>query len=448
MSRTGENMTQRFLPAETAKQRLSAGEFDETLRLFYGVGDDALLPFRVRIIKAIDSFTALYGALPIRVFSVSGRTELGGNHTDHQHGNVLAGGISLDIIAVAAKTDTAEICVQSEGYPADCISLHDLSVHPEEQGRSVSLLRGTAARFGALGRPVGGFVAYTTSNVLKGSGMSSSAAFEVMLGTICNDFYAKSSFSGIELAQIAQYAENEYFGKPCGLMDQAACALGGVCAMDFADPEQPRVRQVPLNLAAEGYALCIIDSGADHADLTDEYAAVPAEMCAVAVQLGAKELRDVPESRFWEQIAEVRRACGDRAALRAVHFYGDSARVLRQAEALEQERFADFLALVKESGQSSVFALQNISAAGSIRQQAVAVTLALCAHLLGDKGAYRVHGGGFAGTVQAYVPLEQAETFCREIDAVLGAGACHVLQIRACGAAALWDDEKGADSCC
>lgn len=441
-------MNNGFMNPEKAKKYVSAGEFDEKLRQFYGVSGAAMLPYRARIVRAIDSFTEKYGTHPIRVFSVSGRTELGGNHTDHQHGNVLAGGISLDIIAVAAPIEEAVMRVQSEGYPEDCVSLSDLSVHPEETGRSASLLRGTAARFKMLGKPVGGFVAYTTSNVLKGSGLSSSAAFEVMLGTICNDFFADASFSLAELAQIAQYTENEYFGKPCGLMDQMACALGGVCAIDFTDPEKPVWRQMPLNLEKEGYALCIIDSGADHADLTAEYAAVPAEMCAVAEHLGAKVLREVPEQKFWSEIAAVRRQCGDRAVMRAVHFYGDSARVLRQADALEKGCFADYLGLVQESGRSSVFALQNIYAAGSTKQQAVAVTLALCDRLLRGAGAYRVHGGGFAGTVQAYVPAAQADAFRSAVDAVLGEGACHVLQIRACGAAAIWDEWKGADQCC
>ena len=223
-------------------------------------------------------------------------------------------------------------------------------------------------------------------------------------------------------------------------MDQMACAQGGVCAIDFSDPEQPVWRQVPLDLEKEGYALCIIDSGADHADLTDEYAAVPAEMSAVAEQLGGRVLRDVPEEWFWAHLPELRRACGDRAVMRAAHFYGDSARVVRQADALEQGRFSDYLEMVRESGRSSVFALQNIYASGSQTQQAVAVTLALCEKLLGGEGACRVHGGGFAGTVQAYVPAAKAEAFRTAVDRILGAGACHVLQIRACGAAALWDD--------
>ena len=433
-------MIRGLLEPEQAAARVLSGEYDAKLRQFYGADGSALLPYRQRIADAVRRFTEIYGQRPLRVFSVSGRTELGGNHTDHQHGNVLAGGISLDIIAVAAPDECNQIRVQSEGYPPDTVSLDDLEAKPEESGKSAALLRGIAARFGALGRPVGGFCAYMTSDVLKGSGLSSSAAYEVMLCTICNDFFADHAFSPVDTAKISQYAENVYFGKPCGLMDQMACALGGVCAIDFADPEAPVFRQVPLDLAKEGYVLCIIDSGADHADLTDEYAAVPAEMSAVAKQFGKSVLRDVPEADFWGHLAYLRQKCGDRAVLRAVHFYGDSARVIRQADALEQGDFSAYLSMVKESGRSSAFALQNIYASGSTKQQAVAVTLALCEELLREKGAFRVHGGGFAGTVQAYVPADRAEAFREAADTVLGAGACHVLQIRSCGAAALWDD--------
>ena len=429
-----------FLEPAEAKRRILAGEYDGKLRQFYGFSGNVPASCRQRITDAVDRFTELYGERPLRIFSVSGRTELGGNHTDHQHGNVLAGGISLDMIAVAAKDDGSIMCVHSEGYPEDTVSLEETEPDPRKYGTSAALLRGIAAGFRAHGRQVQGFAAYTVSDVLKGSGMSSSAAYEVMLCTICNDFFADGALSPAETAKISQYAENVYFGKPCGLMDQMACAQGGVCAIDFSDPEQPVWRQVPLDLEKEGYALCIIDSGADHADLTDEYAAVPAEMSAVAEQLGGRVLRDVPEEWFWAHLPELRRACGDRAVMRAAHFYGDSARVVRQADALEQGRFSDYLEMVRESGRSSVFALQNIYASGSQTQQAVAVTLALCEKLLGGEGACRVHGGGFAGTVQAYVPAAKAEAFRTAVDRILGAGACHVLQIRACGAATLWDD--------
>ncbi|MBR6106902.1 MAG: galactokinase [Oscillospiraceae bacterium] len=430
---------------ETAAAYVRSGACDAALCAMYGASGEALAPYRERILHAVGGFCELYGEMPVRIFSVSGRTELGGNHTDHQHGRVLAGGISLDIIAVAAKTDDGIMRVKSEGYPEDRISADDLAVHADETGCSAALLRGIAARFAQRGMPAGGFCAYTVSDVLKGSGMSSSAAFEVMLGTIVNDFYADSQFSQSELAMIAQYAENVYFGKPCGLMDQMACALGGVTAIDFADPAQPLWEQVQLDLNAEGYALCIIDSGADHADLTDEYAAVPAEMKSVAAALGKTVLRETDEADFLAHLPELRKNCGDRAVLRAMHFYGDNARVLQQTSALKAGRFADFLSLVTESGRSSAFALQNISAAGSTKQQAVAVTLALCEKLLAGKGAFRVHGGGFAGTVQAFVPLDMIGEFRAQTERILGDGACHVLRIRRCGACALWEGDTG---CC
>ena len=438
-------MNKRFLTASEIRKHLAAGAFDERMQQMYGVSSDALDHYRGRISDALTAFISLYGEQPVRVFSVSGRTELGGNHTDHQHGRVLCGGISLDIIAVAAPTDEACIRVKSEGYPEDCVELSSLSPQKDEAGRSSALIRGTAARFSALGKPVGGFCAYTTSDVLKGSGMSSSAAFEVMIGTICNDFYANGAFSQAQLAMIAQYAENEYFMKPCGLMDQMACALGGVTAIDFADPAAPVYSQVPLDLAAEGYALCIIDSGADHADLTDEYGAVPAEMKAVANAMGKNVLRDTDETVFWNTLPELRKQCGDRAVMRAIHFYSDNARVSQQIDALRSGDFSAYLQHVNASGESSAFALQNIYASGQKKEQAVAVTIALCKHLLNGTGACRVHGGGFAGTVQAYVPLDRAEAFRSAVDAALGEGACHVLQIRACGACALWNED---DICC
>ncbi|MBQ8921844.1 MAG: galactokinase [Oscillospiraceae bacterium] len=430
---------------DAAKSRISSGACDGTLQRIYSVGREQLAPYRARILSAIDAFSAQYGAQPVRVFSVSGRTELGGNHTDHQHGRVLAGGISLDIIAVAAKTDDGLMRIKSEGFPEDTVPADELAVRAEEAGRSAALLRGTTARFRALGKPAGGFCAYTTSNVLKGSGLSSSAAFEVMIGTICNDFFADNAFSLAELAIIAQYAENEYFMKPCGLMDQMACALGGVTAIDFADPAHPVWEQVSLDLNAEGYVLCIIDSGADHADLTDEYAAVPREMKAVAAALGKQVLQETDEAEFLRSIPRLREQCGDRAVLRAMHFYEETARVPEMTAALREQRFSDYLRLVTESGQSSAFALQNIYAAGSTRQQAVAVTIALCKKLLCGKGACRVHGGGFAGTVQAYVPAELAAEFQEQVNAVLGAGACQILRIRSCGACALWEGET---ACC
>lgn len=428
--------------AQTRKY-LSDGKLDARLSGMYGVTVAALVPYRTRLMNALDAFLAEFPQYcngeetPVQLFSVSGRTELGGNHTDHQHGCVLAAGVSLDIIAVATPVREHTITVKSEGYPADCISLDDLRIHEDEIGTSAALIRGTAALFAEQDIRIGGFVAYTTSSVLKGSGLSSSAAFEVMIGTICNHFYAADALTQTTLAIIAQKVENRYFGKPCGLMDQMACALGGVVAIDFADPAKPQWQQFSLDFAKEGYAFCIIDTGGDHADLTDDYAAIPAEMKSVAQYLCADVLRNTEESAFWQNLPAIRLTCGDRAVMRAIHFYGDNKRVHMQTIALSEGRFADYLAMVTESGRSSFANLQNIYSCHKPQQQAVSVALALCEKFLGNKGAYRVHGGGFAGTVQAYVPLADCEPFCAAINAMLGENACHVLNIRAEGAAVL-----------
>lgn len=428
--------------AQTRKY-LSDGKLDARLSGLYGVAGADLAPYRARLMHALDAFLAEFPQYcngentPVQLFSVSGRTELGGNHTDHQNGCVLAAGVSLDIIAVATPIKENTITVKSEGYPADCISLADLHIHEDECGTSAALIRGTAALFEKRDIQVGGFVAYTTSSVLKGSGLSSSAAFEVMIGTICNHFYAADALTLETLAIIAQNVENQYFGKPCGLMDQMACALGGVVAIDFADPAKPQWQQVTLHFAKEGYAFCIIDTGGDHADLTEDYAAIPAEMKSVARQLGADVLRNTDENDFWQKLPAIRQVCGDRAVMRAIHFYGDNKRVPMQIAALSDGRFADYLAMVTESGRSSLVNLQNIYSCHKPQQQAVSVTLALCEKFLGGKGAYRVHGGGFAGTVQAYVPIAECDAFCAAINAVLGENACYVLNIRAEGAAVL-----------
>ena len=435
-------MKNNFLTAEEAAARIASGAFDRKLMQYYGVSGDALIPYRSRIIRATERFHALFGSRPVRIFSVSGRTELGGNHTDHQNGRVLAAGISADMIAVAAPSGSTEICIHSEGYPEEHISAAETDFVPAEEGTSAALIRGTSARFAQLGSPIQGFVAYICSDIPKGSGMSSSAAYEVLLGTICNDFFADASFSQAESAMIAQYAENVYFRKPCGLMDQMACALGGIVTIDFQDPAAPKWKRIHRDLSQTGYTLCIIDTGADHAGLTAEYAAVPAEMCAVAEMLGKRVLRDTDEYAFLNKLPELRHACGDRAVLRAMHFYSENSRVLKQTEALQTGRIEEYLSLVNESGRSSETLLQNISVSGKPEAQAPAVTLALCQKLLAGKGAYRIHGGGFAGTVQAYVPAGEAEVFRTEMNRMLGNDACHIIQIRACGAGALWEEEE------
>ena len=359
------------------------------------------------------------------LFSAPGRTEIGGNHTDHQLGRVLAGAVSLETVAAVAENGGNVIRVLSEGYPLCEIALDDLAVRPEEFGTTASLIRGVAAGTGLKK----GFDAYVTSTVLPGSGLSSSAAFEVLLGTIASHL-SGAGLNAVEIAQLGQKVENEYFGKPCGLMDQMASSVGGIITIDFADPDRPVVEHLDFDFAACGHALCIIDSGADHADLTDEYAAIPREMKAVAAVFGKTVLREVDEDAFFARLSEVRAAAGDRAALRAMHFFADNRRVAEQVAALRAGDFDAFLRLVNESGRSSWLYLQNVVPVGATAHQELAAALALAAKLLGGRGACRVHGGGFAGTIQAFVPMDMLEGFRAGMEAVLGKGSCHVLSIR------------------
>lgn len=363
-------------------------------------------------------------------FSAPGRTEISGNHTDHQHGCVLAAAVNLETVAEVMLNDSEVIRVQSEGYPVVEVALNDLSVHEAEKNTTAALIRGVAAAFSQQGAKLQGFDARVRSSVLPGSGLSSSAAFEVLIGTICNELFFNQKLSAVEIAQVGQYAENVYFGKPCGLMDQTASSVGGMVFIDFENPNSPVVERIDFDFAAAGHALCIIDSGADHADLTEEYAAIPGELKQVSTFFGKEVLRDIPEADFFAALPELRHRVPDRAILRAIHFYQENKRVQRQAQALREGDFDTFLGLVSESGRSSWMYLQNITPTGATEHQDVAVALALCDTLLQGRGAYRVHGGGFAGTVQAFVPLEMLDSFKTGIENVLGEGKCHVLSIR------------------
>ena len=375
-------------------------------------------------------FAAAFGGAPTCYCSAPGRTEIGGNHTDHQRGRVLAAAVNLDTIAAVRANGTDTIRILSKGYPLCEVKVTELEPVASEINSTPALVRGTAARFAQLGCKVGGFDAYCESTVLPGSGLSSSAAFEVLIGTIINGLFFENKVTAPEIAQIGQYAENVFFGKPCGLMDQTASAVGNLVTIDFFEKENPVIKPVAFDFASCGHALCIIDSGADHADLTDEYAAVPGEMKAVAAFFGKEVLTEMDEAEFFAAIPEVRKACGDRAVMRAIHFYQENARVPQQVAALEKGDFDAFLGLVKQSGYSSYMYLQNVIPAGYKQHQDVAVALALCEHYLRGRGAYRVHGGGFAGTVQAFVPMDLLDSFRAGIDAALGEGACHVLSIR------------------
>ena len=364
------------------------------------------------------------------LFSAPGRTEICGNHTDHQHGAVLAAAVDLETIADVTLNGTDIIRVCSEGYAPVEIDLADLSIHSEEANTTAALVRGVAAEFVRRGAEVRGFDASVRSTVLPGSGLSSSAAFEVLLGTICNELFFESRLSPVEIAQIGQYAENVYFGKPCGLMDQTASSVGNLVFIDFEDPESPVVEKINFDFSQSGHALCIIDSGADHADLTDEYAAIPGELKALCALFDRQVLRQIPESEFLTAMPRLRRQVPDRAILRAIHFYQENKRVFRQAAALKQGDFDTFLQLTKESGRSSWMYLQNITPSGAVAHQDMGIALALCDTLLGGRGAFRVHGGGFAGTVQAFVPMDMLDDFKTGIESVLGEGSCHVLHIR------------------
>ena len=364
------------------------------------------------------------------LFSAPGRTEISGNHTDHQHGCVLAAAVNLETVADVTLNGADVIRVCSEGYAPVEIDIRDLSIREAEKNTTAALIRGVAAAFAARGAVLHGFDAAVRSTVLPGSGLSSSAAFEVLIGTILNELFFEKKLSAVEIAQIGQYAENVYFGKPSGLMDQTASSVGGMVFIDFADPANPVVERLDFDFSAAGHALCIIDSGADHANLTHEYAAIPQELRAVCAQFGKEVLRDIPEAEFFAALPRLRGTVPDRAILRAIHVYQENKRVLRQAEALRAGDFDAFLRLAVASGRSSWMYLQNITPAGETEHQAVAVALALCDTLLGGRGAFRVHGGGFAGTVQAFVPLDLLEQFRSGIESVLGEGSCHVLSIR------------------
>ncbi len=375
-------------------------------------------------------FAAAFGAAPDRYFSAPGRTEIGGNHTDHQRGRVLAAAVNLDTVAAVKVNGTDTIRILSKGYPLCQVNVSELEPVAAEINSTPALIRGVAARFAQLGCEVKGFDAYVESTVLPGSGLSSSAAYEVLIGTILKHLFFDGKISQPEVAKIGQYAENVFFGKPCGLMDQTASAVGGLVTIDFFDKDHPAIRSVNFDFAACGHALCIVDSRADHADLTDEYAAIPGEIKAVAAHFGKEVLTQIDEGDFYAAIPVLREKCGDRAVLRCIHFYQENERVPKQVAALERGDFDTFLGLIKESGESSWMYLQNVIPAGYKARQEMGIALALCAHYLKGKGAYRVHGGGFAGTVQAFVPYELLDSFVAGIDGALGEGACHVLSIR------------------
>ena len=417
------------------KAHIANGGIDAVLAHVYG--DAAVEAQKARYSATIDEFAAIYGAdREITLYSVAGRSELSGNHTDHNHGCVVAASIDLDIIAVASPREDSVIRIKSEGFPEDVVDFSTYVAPVADQfGTSASIIAGMCAGFTKDGYKIGGFDAYTTSNVLKGSGLSSSAAFEDMVGNILSHLYNDGKVDNVEIAKLAQYSENVFFGKPCGLMDQVACAVGGIVAIDFNDPKAPIIDKVAFDISGAGYNLCIVNTGGNHADLTDDYASVPAEMKSVAAYFGKNVLRELDEETFVAAIPALREKLGDRAILRALHFFAENKRVAKQKAALLGGDLDAFFAEVLASGKSSFCYLQNVYTSKNLSEQGLSLALCLAERYLSDKGgAWRVHGGGFAGTIQAYVAMDKVAGFKAIMEAAFGEGSCIVLRIRPEGA--------------
>jgi len=408
-----------------------------SLQHLYGADPDSLARQRHRYAALINKHSERFDHKDLHFFSAPGRTEIGGNHTDHNHGRVLAASTHLDSIAIASKTQKNEILLYSEGYPkAFVVDLNHLQSVESEKGSTSALIRGIACRLTQLGYQIGGFNASVASDVLPGSGLSSSASIEVLLGAIWNALFNEGKISLEELAQTGQFAENKYFGKPCGLMDQLACAVGGVIAIDFNKPDQPEITRVNFDFNEHAYQMLIIDTGGNHADLTDDYAAAPNEMKSVAREFGLQVCREIDMEQFIPEIKSLRKQCGDRSLLRVLHFLGENERVLHQVAALEGGDFKKFLELVKDSGNSSFKWLQNIYSVKNVREQSVTLALALTEYFISGvgEGACRVHGGGFAGTIQTFIPKDAVESYSRLMESVFGHGKVMALRIRANGA--------------
>ncbi len=417
---------------KTLLEEFAAQQHQERLAEIYV--DPGVLPYQcTRYQRAIREFENLYGSGEAEIYSAPGRSEVGGNHTDHQHGEVLAASINLDAIAIVRRTEENQIQLLSDGYPMITVDLSNLENKKEEEGTSVGLIRGMAYGLQKNGHKIGGFQAYVTSDVLNGAGMSSSAAFEVLVGTILSGLYNEMSVSPVEIAQVAQYAENVYFGKPCGLMDQMACSVGGLIHIDFAEPASPIVEKVEGDFGVYKHSLCITDTKGSHADLTDDYALIPQEMKKVAKYFGKDFLREVDPASFCKELPKIRKKCGDRPVLRALHFFEEDKRVEKEVSALREGDFQAFLQTVKESGDSSFKYLQNIYTNKDVQNQSVSIGLAVSDSILPGHGVSRVHGGGFAGTIQAFVADDFVEEYRRGLDNVYGEGSCHVLKVRPFG---------------
>ncbi|MGM0377746.1 MAG: galactokinase [Bacteroidota bacterium] len=418
---------------ESLLQALNNGENDQFRRL-YGADQSVLQEQAKRYESLMSDFQSTFGSDDVDLFSAPGRTEIGGNHTDHNHGRVLAGAVNLDNIAVAGKNGTNVIRIKSAGYPEFQVDLSDLHQKEEEKYTSAALVRGIVAKMKENGYDAGGFDACVEGRVPKGSGLSSSASFEVLVGAIINNLFNDGKMNPVENAIIGQWSENNYFGKPCGLMDQTACSVGGLITIDFKDPSDPVVKAIDFDFVSTGYSLVITDTGGNHADLNDDYASLPTDMKAVAGELGKTVLRETTFDEVLEAAPKLREEVGDRALLRAYHFHGDNQRVVNQVNALESKDFDAFLKMVVQSGYSSFMYNQNIYPAHNPTEQGVSLALALSEKVLDGRGAWRVHGGGFAGTIQAFVPSDLVEEYVQTLEHVFGKGQCHPLFIRNEGA--------------
>lgn len=421
-------------PQEIIK-KLGTSELDESLKRIY-VTDEALESQKPRYIRLLNEFIKLFGDdRDVKLLSAPGRTEVCGNHTDHNNGKVLAASINLDAIAVAAKRDDLIINEKSEGHELNEVDISDLRANPEKYGKSSSMIKGVSAGLKERGYRIGGFDACTSSDVMGGSGLSSSAAFEVLIGTIISHLYNDGGIDPVTVAKVAQYSENVYFGKPSGLLDQMASSVGTFVTIDFESTSEPVIKKVDFDFAKSGYSLCIVDTHGDHSDLTDDYAAVRGEMEDVARALGKNVLREVEYEDFTQSLPMLTKKVNDRAILRAFHFFNENKRVEAAVESLENNDFEAFKEIITDSGFSSFLYNQNVFSPKNPTEQKLSLALCISEQLLKGKGAWRVHGGGFAGTIQAFVPNDMLDKYKSVIDGVFGEGSCHVLIIRPVGGA-------------
>ncbi len=414
------------------RNELENGMYDELLRDVYE--DSSMTGYqRERYVNLLNLFEKTFGEKEVEIYSAPGRSEVCGNHTDHQRGEVLATSINLDAIAVVSRNSENKVRLVSDGYPMITVDLTDMTKKKEDKGSSGGLIKGVVAGLVEAGYHADGFDAYVTSDVLIGAGLSSSAAFETIIGTIISGLFNEMQISPVKIAQVGQYAENVFFGKPCGLMDQMACSVGGLIHIDFKDTNAPVVEKVNVDFSKYGHSLCIVDTKGSHQDLTDDYAAVPKEMRAVAEYFGKEVLREVDEKEFYARIADVRKKTNDRAVLRAIHFFEEEKRVENIVKHLNEGDFETFLQMITQSGNSSFKYLQNVYTSKDVKNQGVSIGLAASETALCKKGATRVHGGGFAGTIQAFVPDEMVLAYREFMDSVFGKGSCHVLKVRKYG---------------